>query len=86
MYNNFMMGGIFVFNLLAFKFHKVNSLHILLCLPLIHNKINDSKTTFPRLQVRNKKVYDLNQLPIIRLNNMIIIMDMMHIIKFVMIF
>jgi hypothetical protein len=79
MYNNFMMGFFVIFNLLACKLDKVNSFHILLCLPLIHNKMDDSKTTFPRLQVRNKMVCDYNQLPIIRSNNMIIIMDMMHI-------
>ncbi len=71
MYNNFMMGFFVIFNLFAFKLNKVNSLHILLCLPLIHNKMDDSKTTFPRLQVRNKMDCDLNHLPIIRLNSMI---------------
>jgi hypothetical protein len=45
MYNNFMMGFLVIFNLLACKLNKVDSFHISLCLPLIHNKMDDSKTT-----------------------------------------
>jgi hypothetical protein len=79
-----MMGFFVIFNLLAFELNKVNLLHILLCVPLIQNKMDDSKTTFPRFQVRSKMVYDLNQVPISRLNSMIIIKDMMHIINILM--